>query len=226
MKKNKMMRIASVLLIAAMLSTCVISGTFAKYVTSETGSDSARVAKWGVEIVASGETFANTYEKDDNTFTLDANTVVSTEAVVAPGTEGAMANVTITGTPEVAARVEHKVTSITFTDWLVDTDDDSTPDTFYCPLAFTVGTTTVKGVDYVGNMSGLVNAINELVAAKHDVAVGTPLTASGNLTLTWEWEYEVSELYNKYDTYLGDRAAGGYASSVSVTVTTTVTQID
>lgn len=47
MKKNKMMRIASVLLVAVLLSTCAISGTFAKYITTSTGTDTARVAYWG-----------------------------------------------------------------------------------------------------------------------------------------------------------------------------------
>ena len=49
MKKNKMMRIASVLLVAVLLSTCAISGTFAKYVTQVSGNDSARVARWGIK---------------------------------------------------------------------------------------------------------------------------------------------------------------------------------
>ena len=47
MKKNTMMRIASVLLVAVLLSTCVISGTYAKYTSTVTTSDSARVAYWG-----------------------------------------------------------------------------------------------------------------------------------------------------------------------------------
>ena len=43
MKKNTMMRIASVLLVAVLLSTCAISGTFAKYTSQYTGSaDRAR----------------------------------------------------------------------------------------------------------------------------------------------------------------------------------------
>lgn len=50
MKKNKIMRIASVLLVAVILTTCAISGTFAKYVTSGSGSDTARVAKFGVTV--------------------------------------------------------------------------------------------------------------------------------------------------------------------------------
>ena len=43
MKKNKMMRLASFLLIAVLLTTSVISGTFAKYVTTDAQWDSARV---------------------------------------------------------------------------------------------------------------------------------------------------------------------------------------
>ena len=49
MKKNKMMRLASGLLVAVLLTTSMISGTFAKYVTTESGSDSTRVAKWDID---------------------------------------------------------------------------------------------------------------------------------------------------------------------------------
>ena len=47
MRKNKMMRAASGLLVAVLLSTCAISGTFAKYTTSTESTDNARVAVWG-----------------------------------------------------------------------------------------------------------------------------------------------------------------------------------
>ena len=68
MKKNKMMRIASILMVAVLVSTCAVSGTFAKYVTSDSGKDTARVAKWGISILASGDLFAETYKKaTDNT---------------------------------------------------------------------------------------------------------------------------------------------------------------
>ena len=48
--KNYLMRIASILFIVTLISTCCVSGTFAKYVTSASASDTARVAKWGVSI--------------------------------------------------------------------------------------------------------------------------------------------------------------------------------
>ena len=43
-----MKKFISLLLVAVMLTTCVISGTFAKYVTKDSANDSARVAKFGV----------------------------------------------------------------------------------------------------------------------------------------------------------------------------------
>lgn len=61
MKKIKTMRIASVLLIAVLLTTSIISGTFAKYVTTGEVADNARVAKFGVVVSGSGNLFAENY---------------------------------------------------------------------------------------------------------------------------------------------------------------------
>ena len=142
MKKNKMMRIASVLLVAVILTTCAISGTFAKYVTSGNGSDNARVAKFGVTVTGNADTFKETYAKNDTGFTLAANSVVSTEDVVAPGTSGSMAAFTITGTPEVAVRVSFAGTLERGDKW-VDSNSD-----YYGPIEVTVGDTTFKGTTY------------------------------------------------------------------------------
>lgn len=63
MKKNVMLRTASGLLVATLLSTSVVSGTFAKYVTSDSASDKARVAKFGVVVSAEGTIFSDTYKE-------------------------------------------------------------------------------------------------------------------------------------------------------------------
>lgn len=82
MKKNNMMRIASVLLVAVLLSTCVISGTYAKYTSTVTTSDSARVAYWGF----------NSTTTEISLFEYEDAGVVNTDGVVtglvAPGTTG------------------------------------------------------------------------------------------------------------------------------------------
>lgn len=123
MKKNKMMRLASVLLVAVLLSTSIISGTFAKYVTEGSASDQARVAKFGVVVSATGDLFSTTYkrvddgntpgtaETDHSLTTPNANgfsmTVESNEKVVAPGTKSTGTGLTfgVSGTPEVDVKV-------------------------------------------------------------------------------------------------------------------------
>ena len=64
MKKNSTMRIAALLLVLTLMTSCFVGGTFAKYTTSGHISDTARVAKWGVTITTSGSIFKNQYEND------------------------------------------------------------------------------------------------------------------------------------------------------------------
>lgn len=120
MRKSKSMRMASGLLVVTMLSTCMISGTFARYTTSDSASDTARVAKWGVTAVVSGDLFGADYvdvaggDKISATYTgsVDSAKPAGPEKIVAPGTnsdEGV--TIKISGTPEVANRVEFESTS-------------------------------------------------------------------------------------------------------------------
>lgn len=174
MKKNKMMRIASVLLVMTLISTCAISGTFAKYVTKAEGSDSARVAKWGVLLTLEGadSVFAKEYElsadhQDENADAYDGLAVKSDVKVVAPGTTseeaGASVKGSIAGTPEVATHYEIKIANIKdvllpageYTDYtqLVKAEDGTYgyTDTFeltedYAPIVWdlTIGTVKVQ----------------------------------------------------------------------------------
>ncbi|MGN1467521.1 MAG: hypothetical protein ACI4W1_04360 [Ruminococcus sp.] len=220
MKKNKMMRIASVLLVAVILTTCAISGTFAKYVTSGNGSDSARVAKFGVTVNGTADTFKETYAKDDTSFTLAANTVVSTEDVVAPGTSGSMVAFTLEGTPEVAVRVEFAGTLELGDKWV------DSASTYYCPIEVTVGSTVFKGLDYT-SADEFETAVNEKIANySKDYEANTDLSSIGAdaPAISWKWAFEDND--DVKDTYLGDQAAAGNAAEISLAVTATVTQID
>lgn len=97
MKKNIMMRIASVLMIAVLLTTCVISGTFAKYASTFTSeSSAATVAKWAFTLGTDPKTpLANTFNFDLFTTINDTgNTADETDAAdgkIAPGTAGSFA---------------------------------------------------------------------------------------------------------------------------------------
>ena len=218
MKKNNMMRIASVLLVAVLLSTCVISGTFAKYVTSDTATDSARVAKFGVDIVAKTEAdnsmFVKTYNDNDGTY--DGLSVEATVDVVAPGTSGTLTAFAVTGTPEVAVRVTYTPT-LTLENWTVSGAE-------YCPIAITVGAETFKvGVGDITTIAELKAAVEAAITAKTmDYEPNTDLsTINDDLTVSWTWDFAGND--DAKDTALGDATT---AATIDLDVKVTITQID
>ena len=227
MKKNNMLRIASVLLVAVLLSTCAISGAFARYTTEGTAADeTARVAKWGIVL---GDASATSFLKEYTATATDTeivNTVVSTEEVVAPGTSGTVTAGTISGSAEVAVRVTHKIgIELSQTGWTVE-------DAYYCPLIFTItkadgSTETVKA-----NVADDAVAFNQLYAeieVTEDFAAGTTDWSSAANSITWAWEIESatdSEQTDILDTKLAKAAYDGTASTVTLSIQTTVTQID
>ena len=117
MKKNKMMRVASVLLVAVLLTTSVISGTFAKYTTQDSAGDNARVAKWGVELQVAGLMYGDHYAAGTvapsayataNTATVTAD--AQGTKVVAPGTKNDDGiSFSLNGTPEVSGVITAEI---------------------------------------------------------------------------------------------------------------------
>lgn len=245
MKKNRMMRLASILLVATLMSTCTISGTFAKYVTTASGTDTARVAKWGVEVTAQGPSmFTNQYAKEDSTYSGTLSVKSTDDAkVVAPGTNSTQftpATLGVTGHPEVATRItldlkddfkDIVLPAGTYTDYTKHvynptTDKWEYPETFtlandYYPVVFTLknGATTVA--------RGTLAAIDySLKTYAVDFAPDTDVTS--NFTLEWEWAFEGAQVLNtksfdaetvdKADTYLGNVAVGGaFADANAIT---------
>ena len=245
MRKNKMMRTASGILVATLLTTSVISGTFAKYTTAAFGTDSARVAKFGVTITTTGDMFKDAYATDDTgvaTVGIITKSVITSgaagDAVVAPGTKGTLTKATIKGKPEVAVRVAYEP-KLTLTGWkAVDNTNNTTE---YCPIVFkvngeTYGLTGMK--DAAGNV--VTNASNSIEELKTDVEgaikaysknyePNTDLSGKTNeyIDVSWEWAFDKND--DVKDTYLGDCAADADASNdskVELSINTTVTQID
>lgn len=236
MKKNVMMRAASVMLVLVLLTSSVISGTFAKYVTSETGTDSARVAKWGVNITAEGTTFAESYDGvgDGNDAADTANVTVRSDKthgnvndLVAPGTKGDMAAIALSGKPEVDVRITYSA-DVTLTGW-------EYKDEYYCPLIIYINNTPyyAAGAENAESFAATIeNAIADY-AQEYDANTDLSTVGNANLKVSWEWPFETvidGELCDEKDTYLGDAAAGEYAgkgaATISIEVTTTATQID
>lgn len=232
-RKNHTLKLAGILLALVLVTSCFVGGTFAKYVTEGTGSDSARVAKFGVKVTANGSTFANAYATDDNTVTGIANSVVSSEEtknVVAPGTSGNMVSMTLAGTPEVAVNVKYAAT-VTLKNWVYKANESATEE-FYCPLVITVNGEDIKGLNYPSD-TDFKNAIETKINAySNNYAAKTSLGEKSNdsLKVSWAWAFEDNAAdatqTDVKDTYLGDQAAKGNAATIALEVVTTVTQID
>ena len=225
MKKNKALTAAISVLSLTMVSMCAIGGTFAKYTTNGNGTDTATVAKWGVKVSVTGyETRA--YENADGK-TADAE-VSTTVDLVAPGTKGDLVKISVTGTPEVKVEVTYAAT-LTLTGWQVDITDDSVDNPVeYCPLVFKVGTNEFKIGSESGDSSNIEDLQNDVAAAI--VALSTSFAADTELdtayvapSISWSWALGNA---SAEDTYLGNKAAEGNAPTISLSVTTTVTQVD
>lgn len=122
--QNKIIKIAAALMILCLMTTCAISATFAKYATTDSTEDTARVAKWGVVLSASGTLFGKNYAANTATSNSDAiiaasashsastHSVVAGAKAVAPGTKNDVGvQLKLTGTPEVAYFVAASTTS-------------------------------------------------------------------------------------------------------------------
>lgn len=188
MKKIKTMRIASILLIAVLMTTCAISGTFAKYVTEATGSDSARVAKWDIKLEDA---------KMVNSFTFDLfNTVMDTDGqnetdisvsdgtIIAPGTKGSF-EINLKNDSEVNAKYAINYTL-------------QNPDNI--PVKFSVdGTNWYTDINYI------------------DVSeVALNMNATAAVTVQWMWEFEAGA--DAYDTTLGEGGVSVLSVAAVITV--------
>ena len=117
MKKNFTMRTAAIVLALILATACLVSGTFAKYVTVVTGTDTARVAffKFGADNLGEDATanfnLWNTIN-DDDVLGEDGNLGTDDAKIIAPGTAGFM-DLGLWGMAEVDVWVDYDFTLTT-----------------------------------------------------------------------------------------------------------------
>ena len=200
MKKNRMMRLAAFLLVCVLLTTSVISGTYAKYVSTATATDTAKVAKWQINVgtvnIAQADTQVITFGLFDTINDTDGSGEEKhvSAGLIAPGTKGAF-DVTITNNSEVDANIKAALSA-------KETNGD-------IPIQYSVDGTTWKA-----NLADL--------SVDENLAPG----ASAEVKVLWQWVYEVDKAGDTADTLLGIAAASGTAPAVEVTMAVTATQID
>ncbi len=182
----------SVLLIVSLLSTALFSVVFAAYSDSKTATGTATVSAFNVVITPT-----------DNDITLTP----------ADTTPKALASVTVTGTPDVAVTVAYTA-ELTLGNWTVNGE-------FYCPIAFTIGTKTIKMGDVI-EAENVIDTAEELIAAVEAelTLAATPVIAGTNLAGQYDKAVTVSWVSTDAEK---DNALTS-AATINLEITATITQ--
>lgn len=243
-KKHWTLRAAGLLFALVLITSCFVGGTFAKYVTTGDGYETARVAKFGVTMsVANDKAFKQNYTTDDTpisgtiTNSVDSN---GHENLVAPGTKGSnFVVLSISGKPEVAVNVKIEASGTDvflkagkYPDLTTAADSDEfTLATDYYPITYTLTKNGAEAPVVTGKLDAIIAYLNGL--SKNHPANTDLTSAIGELTLSWEWKFEGGN--DQADTLLGAVTAGGISTAttpstcgtgVHLILTATVTQID
>lgn len=217
--KNKTLRLALLVLLLAVVTMSVISGTLAKYVESVTGTDTARVAKF--EYTLSGMT------GDGDTKTLKlfdsvtdtgilGNLANDGKKLVAPGSEGSI-NVELTNKSEVKI-------SAGFT--LTETNTNKIPIVYKYNNAYyssVIPANTEVTLHDGGTTATVTGDLSALAAA---VGNATPVNqnATSTISLGWAWAFtgDGTTQTDSSDTTLGKAGS----ATVELKVKCDVTQLD
>ena len=243
MKKNRMMRLASILLVLVLMTSSVVGGTFAKYTTSATGTDSARVAKWGFEsdgTITINGLFQKAYTTAGGT--VSGDTVVSSndENVIAPGTKNAKTftfnyDKTSNGiqAPEVAYVFTVSATTTAKQDAYAKLD--ANPNFFWTLKAAGAATATPYG-----DFDELLAAINALDGTAGETGkeygagdlpttfFGADKNGSATCEIGWEWKFENTDEAKKIEQDKTDTDMGNadILDKLDITITVSAVQVD
>ena len=227
--KNRLHILVCLVLMFTLISTCMMTGTLAKYVSTASGTDTARVAKWGFIGINTVDIFSSTYVNAGTVTTVRAAN--GTDKVVAPGTSGGFTFGLASGTSEVATKVTFAVTET---------------NTSAIPIVYSYGgnyysnvlsgtaylkvpdATTFTAVTIAGNLAALATVFNTATAV---IPPGTNYTTALSGALDWYWAFE-QDATNTTGANIATRDAAdttlGAAGTATVTLNVTVTaeQVD
>lgn len=104
MKKNRILKIGLLALALTLVTASLVSGTFAKYVTTVNGTGTVTVAKWDVKVGKDATSYAAALTLANTIVNGTANGDVAADRV-APGTTGKFSLVYDTSASEVAHNI-------------------------------------------------------------------------------------------------------------------------
>lgn len=168
MEKNKTMKMILITLLITMIALVLVSGTYAKYTSSASGSDTARVAKWsftvgGTDIVAENTFTFDLFKTIKDTDGKTETDVVSAngDKVIAPGTSGSF-DLVLENKSETSAKY-----GITYT----------VTNTASIPVQF-----SANGKDWTDSLANVVESDTD---TKLDANNGTK-----TIKIQWKWAYD------------------------------------
>ena len=233
--KNKTFRISLVVVLLAVVTISVISGTLAKYVETVTGTDTARVAKFSYKAKIGETEFTdgatiNLFNTVNDTEVYGAqNNINGGTKLIAPGTHGSF-SVVVENTSEVKVGVSFTVTETNNSNIpIVYYIDNSGTKTYYsdvvttnsvavgADLASTLGVSASATVAIAGGLDDLANTMAvELAATDGTEANKTTSTA----TIGWFWAFGDGASNNDSgDTTIGKAGTATLTSNIGVTFT-------
>lgn len=200
-KTNLLSKVNKSLFALVLISCCMISGTLAKYITTVSASDRARVAKFDVATSIDKEKsllLFDTLLDTDGSPETDVKSL-NKDKVIAPGTQGSF-DVEINNKSEVSIDYELQIfcTNLKF-----------------IPIEFSVDKQNWKSVSVIKPLT-----------VKNTILLGE--TTQETVTIYWRWEFERGKnsiekgVNNAFDTVLGKAGV----ASTEVTILGTFTQVD
>ena len=105
-KKNRIfMRVVAMLLCIVIITTCLVSSIFARYVARDSASiDGVKLKKWGITIETGSHAKRTYTDESGNTVVATKETIGSANAI-APGMRGSLAWFHVFGSPEVKYKI-------------------------------------------------------------------------------------------------------------------------
>ena len=210
--ENKTTRLAIIVLALTMVVVMLVSGTFAKYTSEASGTDTATVAKWSIKVgTGDGVEIAGT----SATIDFDLFSTIKDEDGNAENDVAGVASNTAVGNTAASAKLIAPGTSGSF-DMIIK--NESEVNATYS-IAFSSSNTDIPiefSTDGGDNWSTTLSSANIT-----DQAINMN-SAAQTKTVQWRWLYNNSRDAN--DTALGV-AAQTSAPSVTLTATITATQV-
>jgi hypothetical protein len=230
-EKNKnTFRIGALLLVACLISSVMLSGTFAKYTSEYAGQDTALVASWSLDIKDGANNGFALSPADPAVLDLFLheydNNILATagdQKIIAPGVSGKFV-LNIANNSDVAAEIDFDIS-----------EDEDGPD---IPMEFVIGDAfdfdTAPSENILIGIDGLEGALNTVENIELTELGGTLDHTS--VTVHWRWPFGTSDLVNDEtnvaDTTLGTASAAaaalpdGQRTSYTLNIAITATQVE